>query len=209
MKTIRLFTAFALVALAATVSSRAAEPGCNAEPTCAAAPVCDPGTCCPKCGCHEGLIPVCHPYCATKKVVKYKYCCKCTELCVPGRFPCCSSCGDCGCNGGCGQQGCCDNGGCESGHCNCLVRDVHQMVKIPYTVEVPVRKCNVTWVCPSCGCDCGCTEMPATPAVPAAPGPAAPTPAPPAPPKSATAPQTSGAGLAAFFGIGGRDQAAK
>ncbi|HEV2972748.1 MAG TPA: hypothetical protein VGY55_22460 [Pirellulales bacterium] len=183
-------TVAAFVAIAAIGLVRAGEPTCSAEPSCAAPACCDPGCCCPKCGCHEGMIPVCHPYCTTKKVVKYHYCCKCEELCIPGRFPCCPKCAE-GCceNGGCTAGcGCTENGargacGCEEGKCNCLIREVHKLVKIPYTVEVPVRKCTIEWVCPKCGCNCGCTEKADSAPAPAAPMP----PSPPAPEKSASA----------------------
>ena len=47
------------------------ETGCNA---------CD--NCCPNCGCR--LVPVCHVYCATKKVTEHKYTCICEEVCIPG-----------------------------------------------------------------------------------------------------------------------------
>jgi len=186
MKTLYTFGTLAIAALAAAGLSRAAEPGCNAEPSCAAPACCDPGTCCPKCGCHEGLIPVCHSYCTTKKVVKYHYCCKCEDLCIPGHSPCCPKCGDGCCDQGCAANGGCGNCGCEESKCNCMVREVHKLVKIPYTVEVPVRKCTVTWVCPTCGCNCGCSEGQAAPA-PAGPMPAAPS----APGKSASTPPTS------------------
>jgi hypothetical protein len=181
MKTLYSFATLAVAALAAAGLSRAAEPGCNAEPSCAAPACCDSGTCCPKCGCHEGLVPVCHSYCTTKKVVKYHYCCKCEEMCIPGHSPCCPKCGEGCCENGGGNGGC-DTCGCDQGKCNCLVRDVHHLVKIPYTEEVPVRKCTVEWVCPKCGCNCGCSEGQAAPA-PGAPMPAAP----PAPNKSASA----------------------
>ncbi|HEV3415796.1 MAG TPA: hypothetical protein VG056_03265 [Pirellulales bacterium] len=183
-------TVAAFVTIAAIGLVRAGEPTCNAEPSCAAPACCNSGTCCPKCGCHEGMIPICHPYCTTKKVVKYHYCCKCEELCIPGRFPCCPKCGDgcCekgGCTAGCGctENGACDTCGCEQGKCNCLIREVHKLVKIPYTVEVPVRKCTVEWVCPKCGCNCGCSEKSDSAPAPAAPMP----PSPPAPEKSASA----------------------
>jgi hypothetical protein len=194
MKTFASFTILAFVALAASRLSGAGEPGCNAEPSCGAPACCDPGTCCPKCGCHEGLIPVCHPYCTTKKVVKYHYCCKCEELCIPGRFPCCPKCGD-GCceHGGCAEQGCGNDCGCEQGKCNCLTRGVHTLVKIPYFVEVPVRKCSIEWVCPKCGGCCGCNEKSDAGPAPAGPTPAPSGPTPPPPPfpgKSASAPST-------------------
>lgn len=196
MKTIASATIVAIAALAAARLSTAGEPACNAEPSCGAPASGDPGCCCPKCGCHEGLVPVCHPYCATKKIVKYKYCCKCDELCIPGRSPCCSTCGDGSCEKGCAANCGCNSGGCEQGHCNCLYRNVHTLVKIPYTVEVPVRKCTIEWVCPHCGCPCGSTESPGESQAPnAAPAPGAPI-APPPPPKSAQRAATDAVSLA-------------
>src|SRR5690349_5652745 len=101
MRTFASVTILAIAALAAARLLNAGEPACNAEPSCGAPACNDPGCCCPKCGCHEGLVPVCHPYCATKKVVKYRYCCQCAELCIPGRSPCCSTCGSGGCDKSC------------------------------------------------------------------------------------------------------------
>ena len=176
MKTLVMTTAFALAAIAAVELSQAGEPGCSAEPSCAAPACCDPGMCCPKCGCHEGLVPVCHTYCTTKKVTKYHYCCKCDTICIPSHCPPCPKCGE-----GCCDQSCNSGCGCDDGCCKCMIRDVHMLVKIPYTVEEPVRKCTVEWVCPRCGCDCGCSQKSE-----AAPSPATPImPAPPVPQKSA------------------------
>jgi len=195
---LRMFTLGLVVALAAPLSSQvAAETGCNAEPGCAAPGCCPAGCCCPQCGCHEGMVPVCHIVCTTAKVKKYKYTCKCDTVCFPpcewectlGKghhcgCGCGSSCtSGCGCAAGCGCDG--SNGcGCESECCNCKVRDIHKLVKCEYTVDVPVRKCVVEWVCPNCGCNCGCTEggCAAPSAAPAAP---TPPPAPPVPGKSA------------------------
>ncbi|HEV3415794.1 MAG TPA: hypothetical protein VG056_03255 [Pirellulales bacterium] len=188
-------TVAAFVAIAAIGLVRAGEPTCNAEPSCAAPACCDPCTCCPKCGCHEGLVPVCHTYCTTKKVTKYHYCCKCEEICIPqGHCPCCPKCGE-GCceKGGCTDNCGCDNCGCENGKCNCLVKEVHKLVKIPYTIEEPVRKCTVEWVCPKCGCNCGCSEKSDSAPAPAGPMP----PSPPAPEKSASA-QPIGPAMAGY-----------
>jgi hypothetical protein len=161
-----------LVAMAASLPVRAGETGCAAGPGCAAAPGCgcnDGEMCCPRCGCHEGLVPVCHPYCDVRVVTKYKYCCVCEDTCIPGK----DFCGlglHCGCD--CNKGGCKDCG-CESGGCeHCRVRQVHKLVKIPYTVEEPVKKCWVEWVCPRCNCGCngdaptGCSEGNAAPTPP-------------------------------------------
>ncbi len=122
------------------------ETGCNA---C--------GDCCPQCGCR--LVPVCHVYCATKKVTEHKYTCTCEEVCIPGPSCCCKKCGNCDGSGSCG--GCDDcNNGCQEG-CGgrCRVREVPRLVIHPVTKEVPVRKCTVEWVCPKCGAcgQCGST----------------------------------------------------
>ena len=110
--------------------------------------------CCPQCGCHDGLIPVCHPYWTTKKETKYHYCCQCEPICIPDQCPCCSK---SGCeNGNCADTNCCnDIGGCDGGKCNCLIIAQHKLVKFAYTVETPVCKCKIDWVCPHCGCNCG------------------------------------------------------
>jgi hypothetical protein len=199
MKRILTFMAISVAALAAAVSSSAGEPTCNAEPSCGAAPCCDQGRCCPKCGCHEGLVPVCHITCVPKKETKYHYCCKCEEICIPG--PHGPKCAECGCeNGSCANQGGCDQCGCGEENCHCKIREVHKLVKYPYTEQHPVRKCTVEWVCPRCGCGCGTTEGPSTtPAPGGAPAPAAPTPPPPAP-KSAKAT------ISDFFSMGAMAQ---
>jgi hypothetical protein len=187
MKAILMSSTLAIAALAVAGLSMAGEPTCDARPSCAAAPpTCDSCGCCPKCGCHECMIPICHSFCTTKKVTKYHYCCKCEEICIPDHCPPCPKCGDGCCDkAGC-AEGCGNDCGCESGKCKCLIVEAHKLVKIPYTVEVPVRKCTVEWVCPKCGCNCGCngTSEPA-------PTPTAPTPPlPPIPGKSASAAPT-------------------
>jgi hypothetical protein len=111
-----------------------------------------PPPCCPQCGCREGLVPVCHTYWTTKKETKYHYCCQCEPICVPDQPPCCTkllsdkNCAD----GSCSD----DVGNCEHGKCNCLIVAQHKLVKFPYTVETPVCKCKIDWVCPHCGCNC-------------------------------------------------------
>jgi hypothetical protein len=173
--------AIAISALAAIRMSNAGEAGCSAA---ASDGCCDSCGCCPKCGCHEGMIPVCHNYCEMKKTTKYHYCCKCEEICAPsGHSKCCGGCDKCGGegNGGCGcNEGC----GGEEENCHCHIYTAHKLVKIPYTVETPVKKCKVEWVCPRCGCNCGTTEAPnaaPAPSGPPTPAPGIPTPPPPAP----------------------------
>jgi hypothetical protein len=186
MKTI--FTSLALIAGGLSLAGWSVAAETTADPNCAAAPACPCGTCCPQCGCHEGLVPVCHSYCTTKKTTKYKYCCKCDTICVPN---------GCACNGGCGckEGGCASGCGCNEGcgeghHCNCSIYEVHKLTKIPYVEEECVHKCTVEWVCPKCGCNCPCANGAAAPAAPAAPGaigPGSTTPLPPPPAGKAAA----------------------
>lgn len=201
---------YASLAIALAAAAAIGMPSSGEEPSCGTGPAaCASGrarsacgcgnVCCPQCGCHEGLVPVCHEYWTTKKVTKYCYKCVCEEICLPGPCGACNdgflchlgckdngspgcaaSCGskDCGCKDNCGSGGC--NAGC--GECrHCKYREVHHLVKCPVTTEVCVRKCRIDWVCPHCHCDCGCTpdqEMPS-----AAPGnPPTTAPMPPAPP---------------------------
>ena len=145
MKSAILASLLACLGLGIVQLLRAADLGSNSASSCSST------TCCPKCGCHEGLIPICHPYCTTKKETKYHYFCKCETICIPDHCPSCPKCGDGCCEGTC-------NEGCENGKCNCLIKEVHKLVKVPYTVETPVRKCNIEWVCPNCGCGCGTSE---------------------------------------------------
>ncbi len=181
-----------VIALAASLPSQANEATCNAEPSCAAS--CPAGCCCPQCGCHEGLVPVCHPYCEMKKVTKYKYCCTCEDKCI-SQGHCetlfhhhCDCDQPCGCTSGC-ESGNCDCGCDGCGHCK--VYEVRKLVKIPYVVEVPVHKCWVEWVCPHCGCGCDASSAPS-----GAPSAAPMPPAPPSPPVPPTAGRTTATDLA-------------
>jgi hypothetical protein len=113
-----------------------------------------PPPCCPQCGCHEGLIPVCHTYWTTKKETKYRYCCQCEPICIPEGSTCCRKL--CGTTGDGADGSCCNDVGGASGHCNCSIFAQHKLVKFPYTVETPVCKCKIDWICPQCGCNCTC-----------------------------------------------------
>ena len=184
----------------------AGSPACGE--TCCSGESCCKEQCnrCPHCGCK--LVPVCHCCCEMKKETKYKYCEKCETICVPGPGCCLGgkSCG-CECGGGqCGEKGCCEKG-CESccekcatcdhsnSGCGCSVHCVKKLIKCPYVVEHPVRKCTVEWCCPHCsGCGCQggqCCETACTPSgapvtAPMAPATGAPAPAmcrPPPPPR--------------------------
>ncbi len=126
------------------------ETGCNSCNSCS--------NCCPKCGCR--LVPVCHVYCAPKKVTKHEYTCLCEDICIPGCSCCCNHCRNCGCDNG--NNGCQEGCGCGCGG-KCLVRDVSRLVIHPVVTEVPVKKCTVEWVCPHCGCS-ACEQCGSTPA---------------------------------------------
>jgi len=221
LKTTTLSIALVLAA-AFSMPSQGGEPSCGGEPGCCA---CPSGTCCPQCGCHEGLVPVCHTYWTTKKVTKYCYKCVCEEICLPGPGGCNDGLlGHCSCKCGCGSNcasncaaGCCakeaccscsegcgckEGCGCNEGCCHCKYREVHHLIKCPYTEEVCVRKCKVEWVCPHCHCDCGCScesEVPST-APAGAPATAPTPPAPPAPPMP-PAPPAAGKTTATDLGV--------
>ena len=196
---LKMITFSIALAMAAAIGlpSRGGEPTCGGDPACGC-PNCGDCPCgCCKCGCHEGMIPVCHTVWTTKKVTKYCYKCVCKEICLPGRCGACNSgflghcCPkDCGCQDSCG---CKENCGCDK--CGgCRFREVHSLVKCPYTEEQCVRECRIEWVCPRCGCHT-CSDGTEAPAAPQAPQPtgksagydAVPSipPSPPAPQKSA------------------------
>ena len=120
--------------------------------------------CCPSCGCHEGMCPVCHSYCTMEKVTEYVYRTVCEDICVPqpSICKCCNPCDPCGC----------------PTSCKCMVRTVQKLVKVPRVKEVPVKKCVVEWVCPKCHCNCCCEDGVTSSG-------AVPSPAPTAPPVSA------------------------
>lgn len=179
------------MAAAFSVPSQGGEPSCGVDPSCGACSACG-NACCPQCGCHEGLVPVCHQYWETKKVTEYCYKCVCKEICLPGRCGAHNDglFGDHCCKDGCGCQescGCKENCGCNNGACcDCRYREVHTLVKCPVTKEICVRKCKIDWVCPHCHCDCGC-ETGAAPGTPSTP---------PMPPASPTAGKTTATDLA-------------
>jgi hypothetical protein len=125
-----------------------------------AEPASAPPSRCAKCGCHDGLVPVCHTYCTTKIETKYRYYCKCETICVPDGNCSLTKCGSGPCENSNGANHSCSNTECNCSECqcHCLVKDVYKLVKVPYTAETPVRKCTVEWICPECGCTCSCTE---------------------------------------------------
>ena len=137
MKTRMLFSVVVVGLMVVCGLSLVGGIACHGEST-------TPPACCPKCGCRECLVPVCHITCTTKQEKKYRYCCKCETICIPDHCSCTS-------------DGCCKDN-CDCKKCDCLIKDVYKLVKIPYTVDVPVRKCTIEWTCPKCGCNCGCTE---------------------------------------------------
>ena len=131
---LKAITFLSTLMIAATIgaSLQGGEPACGTEGGSACAYTC------PKCGC--GLVPACNIQCTTKKVTEYKYGCRCEEICVPAVTPICKR--------GC----CCDEDACEASCGRCAIHEIHKLVKYPTTKEVPVRKCTVEWVCPSCNC---------------------------------------------------------
>ena len=137
----------AISAISVVVLLYVGELACKAESSS------DPIPCCPNCGCHEGLMPVCHLHWTTKKETKYHYCCQCKPICIPDQSPCCSKpvCENVeGANSNCANE----VDGCENGKCNCLIIAQRKLAKLAYTVETPVCKCEIEWVCPRCGCNC-------------------------------------------------------
>ena len=126
----------------------------------------DPGgpDCCARCGCHAACVQkTCQLVCGVKKETKSYWCVECSEFCtlMPGRRDCCE----------CGQPE------PRCGHSKC----VKKLVKKEYQVEVPVYKCVVAYVCPTCakGPSSGSVTVPAAPTPPSIPLP--PKPLPPAP----------------------------
>ena len=192
-----------LAALAATAmgvaihgmrSARAESPN-SANANCSTA---SDGICCPQCGCHEGLVPVCH-HCMdgqernhlllqmrlrrdlhSRPARRLQH-----RLFGPTGLQ--RNCGATSCDSAAGGNGCPTDCGCDCS-CHCMHREVHHLVKCPVTKETCVRKCKIEWVCPHCGCGCGCSgelDVPAgTPAIEqATPEPATP----PMPPRQADA----------------------
>jgi hypothetical protein len=146
-------TSFVVITAIGLAGLMTKKPACSAEPSEFTPSHCS------NCGCHDGLIPVCHSYCTTKKETKYRYYCRCETICIPDSSCCLLRLGNSVDNPNCNQP-CCSGTNCsaEKGNCHCLVKEVYKLVKVPYTVETPVRKCTVDWICPRCGCKCGTTE---------------------------------------------------
>jgi len=150
-----------------------------------AADCCGTPNCCAQCGCRCACQrKVCQVVCGTEKITKHCWCVECEEFCAP--MPGCGllaakwgACRDC-CCGGCSDD-CCHGTCCE----NCTVpprcgpvRSRKKLVKKEYECEVPVYKCVVKYLCPSC-CEASCEADDAQPeAEPSEPLPAAPLPAP-------------------------------
>ena len=91
--------------------------------------------------CESVMVPICQICYTMKKETKYKYCCVADTICIPSVTPLCEK-GDCPPEGNCQGPKNCPGA--------CCIRDVHKLVKFPVTREVPVRQCNLLWVCPRC-----------------------------------------------------------
>lgn len=149
------------------------EPSCDAGSAACADAGCD---CCEHCGACCGLIKVCRAECSEKEVTHVKYRVECEDFCVPGR-----SCKFC-CEDECGHCQVCKTGTCGK------VRTKKKLVKVEVKEKIPVTKCVVEYLCPSCcdtcgaeACSIGEGDPMAAPEEPAAENPAPKSAAPPAP----------------------------
>lgn len=117
--------------------------------------------CCAACGRHVACAQkTCQIVCDVKKEKKSYWCVECEEICtlLPGR----RECGECSPPPRCGSSKC-----------------VKKLVKKEYSVEVPVYKCVVLYLCPDCAAG---QSAPSASPVPAAPAPPDNAPLPPRPP---------------------------
>ncbi len=126
---------------------------------------------CARCGCRQKCQRyVCHVVCGTKKVTKICWDVKCEPHCpllpgcgafLPKKKGACGSCAPAPCTPDCGQ---CDQPEC--GSCGCShrsevpprcghVRTRKRLMKKVITVEVPVYRCEVKYLCNEC-----CQEEP-------------------------------------------------
>ncbi len=122
----------------------------------AAAQNCGAPDCCAQCGDSSCQPKVCRVVCDVKKIKKYRWHVECEEFCVP--LPGCRL-GGCkpACESGCGvPDGCVE--GCGAA---CLpnrlvppkcgpVRYRKKLVKKEYTIEVPIYRCVVRYLCAGC-----------------------------------------------------------
>ncbi len=124
---------------------------------------------CARCGCHDPCLQkVCQLVCEIKKETKTYWCVECQEMCplLPG------------CHHGCECP--------PLPHCG-HPKTIKKLVKKEYQVDVPVYKCIVRYLCPSCSSVVSPARTEAAPGPPTgaptlAPPPApTPTPLPPPP----------------------------
>lgn len=169
--------------LAATLVARphGCDVACAHDNACVAS-TCG-GSCCEHCGECCPLIKVCRAECSEKEVTHYKYRVECEDFCTAG--PSCRHC----CEDCCGNCQVCKSPSCGK------VRTKRKLVKIEEKEKVPVTKCVVEYLCPTCCDACGCEPMEEAGAVvePHEAPAAQPTPLPPAP-KPAPTVQRRGAG---------------
>ena len=104
------------------------------------------GDCCSHCGCQCEPTKVCRLVPDTKKVTKIEYECECEDFCVPGKSTRCVSCDECGkrkivYTPTCGE-----------------VRTRTKLVKKEKVTKVPICKCVVEDLCPSCAKQCSASE---------------------------------------------------
>jgi hypothetical protein len=141
--------------------------------------------CCVRCGETSGCQPkVCQIVCGTKKVKKCAWRVECEDFCVP--LPGCRK-DNCS-TGGCTPVGSCEQGCGETCSTKCLVRPKcgpvrsrKRLVKVEYTIEVPIYKCVVQPLCGGC-CEPGAGGVVAEPAKAAAASSRQTLPRPPLPP---------------------------
>ena len=195
MKTLASVTILAVAALAAARLSTAGEPACHAEPSCGARPAAIRAAAAPSAAATKGWCRSAIRIARRRKSSNINTAASVGSFAYPGRFPCCSTCGDGCCDKGCAASAVAIMADANKAIATACTADVHTLVKIPYTVEVPVRKCTIEWVCPHCGCPCGSTEAPGESPVPNGP-PAPAGPMPPPPPKSAQSAATNAVSLA-------------
>jgi hypothetical protein len=103
--------------------------------------------CCSHCGCNN-VQKVCRLVPVVTKVPKTELCCKCEDICVPGKSIYCGT--ECvtDCDGNCCQQ--------KVYQPTCgKVYTKSSVVKTTTMVEKCGYKCVVEYVCGGCGCCCG------------------------------------------------------
>jgi len=100
--------------------------------------------CCPHCGCNE-FKTVCKVVPQVNKTPKVEYCCKCEEICVPGRSQCVGTQCVTDCNG------CTHEENVYQPTCG-KVYTKKTLVKNTTTIEKCTYKCVAETVCCKCGC---------------------------------------------------------